>query len=133
MGGRPAARRAGAARPPACGGCGAGLRPGPRLPPGALLCAALLQLPRCVSQVRDAAREGVITASSVFTADFSAENAVDGQNGTAWLSAVLPPNSLQVEQAEIDLRGAFALSAVELVWASSGGPTPQDLAPRLGR
>ena len=115
MGARPA--RAG---PPASGGCG----------PAALLCAALLQLPRCVSQVRDAAREGVITASSVFTPDFSAENAVDGQNGTAWLSAVLPPNSLQVEQAEIDLRGAFALSAVELVWASSGGPTPQDLAPR---
>ena len=120
------------ARPTALGAPGAGMvwRPRPRLHfwVHAFLAATLCRLQH--AEERDAAREAVITASSTFSPAFTAAKAVDGQNGTAWLTGVLPPNSMQVEQASLDLRGAFTLRAVEIVWGSSGGPTPQDLRPR---
>ena len=93
------------------------------------LLGATLTQPQAPAE-RDAAREGVVTATSTFSPSFTASQAVDGQNGTAWLTGVLPPNSMQVEQCSIDLHGAFSVRAVEIVWGSSGGPMPQDLRPR---
>lgn len=101
-----------------------------------LLLIAVLgwQAPLCQPQAahlagRDAAREGVASASSVLSAAFTPSNVVDGLSDTAWLSGVLPSNSMQVEEISVDLRGVFTLQRVEVVWGSSGGPRPQDLRP----